>query len=236
MEIIIRIRNEKGIIRPDMLQLMMENRDKKSKLDLIINDMVSQAIIFFFGDFDSISIVMCFYAYEIKINLSIQKRLQSEIDKVLKEINSQETYEAINNMEYLDAVINETLRLHLIAVITDRVCLKEFVLPPTLSETKPYIIKEGQVLWIPIYAFHYDPKYFEEAGKFDPERFLGERKRSSLNHGYLPFGLCPSMDNIRFVGDKDTALPSVGSCWDVVTWNAARRRHYRSSSPRTASI
>jgi len=95
MEIIIRIRNEKGIVRPDMLQLMMENRGKKSKLDLIINDIVSQAIIFFFGGFDSISIVMCFYAYEIIINPSTQERLQSEIDKVLEEINRRLTKPSI---------------------------------------------------------------------------------------------------------------------------------------------
>jgi len=194
VETTIRTRDEKGIVRPDMLQLMMENRGKEGKPEMTIDDMVSQAFIFFFGGFESTSTTMCFAAHEIAINPDIQERLQNEIDKVLEETNGQGTYETINNMEYLDAVINETLRMYPIAVMTDRVCLKEFVLPPSLPGTKPYTIKEGQAVWIPIYAFHYDPKYFEEPGKFNPERFLGERKKSSLNcGGYLPFGLGPRM-------------------------------------------
>jgi len=194
VETTIKTRDEKGIVRPDMIQLMMENRGKEGKPDLAIDDMVSQAFIFFFGGFESTSTAMCFAAHEIAVNPDIQERLQNEIDNVLEETNGQVTYEAINNMEYLEAVINETLRMYPVAVMTDRLCVKEFVLPPTLPGAKPYTIKEGQIVWVPIYAFHHDPKYFEEPDKFDPERFLGERKRTSLNCGaYLPFGLGPRM-------------------------------------------
>jgi len=55
VETTIRTRDEKGIVRPDMLQLMMENRGKEDKISLTIDDMVSQAFIFFFGGFDTTS-------------------------------------------------------------------------------------------------------------------------------------------------------------------------------------
>ncbi|EZA57483.1 Cytochrome P450 9e2 [Ooceraea biroi] len=194
VETTIRTRDEKGIVRPDMLQLLMENRGKEGKPDLTIDDMISQAFVFFFGGFDSTSAAMCFAAHEIAINSDVQETLQNEIDNVLEETNGQAPYDAINNMEYLDAVVNETLRMYPVAIMTDRVCLNDFELPPALPGAKPYIIKKGDGLWISMVGLHHDPKYFEEPKKFDPDRFLGERKKNSLNCGaYLPFGLGPRM-------------------------------------------
>ncbi|KMQ91031.1 cytochrome p450 9e2 [Lasius niger] len=190
----IKIRDENGIVRPDMLQLMMENRGKDGKAELTIDDMIAQAFIFFFGGFDSSSTLMCFAAHEIAVNQDIQERIRNEIDEVLEKTNGQATYEAINSMEYLEAVIDEALRMYPVGLALDRLCLKDFELPPTLPGKKPFTIKKGHGIWIPVYGLHHDPQYFEEPAKFDPERFLGERKKKSLNSGaYLPFGLGPRM-------------------------------------------
>jgi cytochrome P450 family 9 len=190
----IKTRDEKGIVRPDMLQLMMENRGKEGKTELTIEDMVAQAFIFFFGGFDSTSTLMCFAAHEIAVNRDVQEKLQNEIDQILEETNGQVSYEAVNSMEYLDAVINEALRMYPVGVALDRLCVEDFELPPTLPGSKPFTIKKGQSIWIPVYGLHHDPKYFEEPEKFDPERFLGERKNQTLHCGaYLPFGLGPRM-------------------------------------------
>jgi len=194
IETTIKTREEKGIVRPDMLQLMMESRGKDGKTDLSIEDMVAQAFTFFFGGFDSSSTLMCFVAHEIAVNQDVQERLQKEIDQVLENNNGQAPYEAINNMEYLDAVINETLRMYPSGLALDRLCVEDFELPPTLPGMKPFTVKKGQGIWIPVYGLHHDPKYFEEPEKFDPERFLGERKKHSLNCGaFLPFGQGPRM-------------------------------------------
>ena len=194
VETTIKTRDENGIVRPDILQLMMENRGKDGKAELTIDDMVAQAFVFFFGGFDSTSTLMCFAAHELAVNQEIHKKLQNEVDQVLEASNGQAPYEMVNNMEYLDAVISEALRRYPVAAAVDRVCVKEFELPPTLPGMKPVIIKKGGAIWIPIYGLHHDPQYFEEPEKFDPERFLGERKKESLNSGaYLPFGLGPRM-------------------------------------------
>lgn len=194
IETTIKTREKEGIVRPDMLQLMMESRGKDGKTDLSIEDMVAQAFTFFFGGFDSSSTLMCFVAHEIAVNQDVQERLQKEIDQVLENNNGQAPYEAVNNMEYLDAVINETLRMYPSGLALDRLCVKDFELPPTLPGMKPFTVKKGQGIWIPVYGLHHDPKYFEEPEKFDPERFLGERKKHSLNCGaFLPFGQGPRM-------------------------------------------
>ncbi|KAG5348100.1 CP9E2 protein, partial [Acromyrmex charruanus] len=194
IETTIKTRDENGIVRPDMLQLMMETRGKEGKAELSTDDMVAQAFVFFFAGFDSTSTLMSFAAHELAINQDVQDKLRKEIDQVLEETNGQAPYEAINSMEYLDAVINEALRMYPIAVASDRVCAKDFELPPALPGLKPFVVKKGHGIWIPTYGLQHDPNYFKEPEKFDPERFFGEQKKDNLNCGaYIPFGLGPRM-------------------------------------------
>ncbi|KAL6419938.1 hypothetical protein ACFW04_004789 [Cataglyphis niger] len=184
----VKVRNEQGIRRPDMIQLMMEikNKDHESALD--IDEMTAQAFVFFFGGFDSVSTTMCFLTYEIAVNPDIQDRLRAEIDDVLKKTNGKLTYEVINDMKYLNAVVNETLRCYPLVAFLDRICVKEFVLPPAIPNGKPITVKPGTPIWIPSHALHRDSKYYPQPDKFDPDRFLNDDVNSSV---YMPFGLGP---------------------------------------------
>ncbi|XP_029170432.1 cytochrome P450 9e2-like [Nylanderia fulva] len=178
IETTIKARDENGIVLLDMLTLMMESRGKEGK-ELSIEDIVSQAFLFFFGGFESTSTLMCFAVHEIAVNPEIHKKLQHEIDQVLEESNGQAPYEMVNNMKYLDAIISKALRKYPVAQIMDRVCVKEFEFSPTLLGTKPFTIKKGEAIWIPVCGLHHDPQYYKEPEMFDPERFLGERKKKS---------------------------------------------------------
>ncbi|XP_032682992.1 cytochrome P450 9e2-like [Odontomachus brunneus] len=165
VETTIKIRNAQGIVRPNIMQLMIENRDEKES-KLTIEDMMSQAFIFFFDAFKSSSTLMCFAAHEIAVDKDMRKRLQNEIDQVLEDTNGQLSYEATNSMEYLD-MLNETLRKYPSFLKTDRLCQRDFELSPTLRGRKPYTVKKDDIVWLPIYALHNDPKYFKEPEKFD---------------------------------------------------------------------
>lgn len=187
-------RDEKGIIRPDMLQLMMDERGKREpgrELDMV--DMTSQAFIFFLAGFETSSTVMSFATYEIGVNPNIQEKLQNEIDKVLEDTNGQPSYETINAMTYLSAVISETLRMYPAQPLTDRICTKDFELPPAISSAKPYVVRKDNIVWIPISALHYRAEYFPEPNKFKPERFFEENKDQRNMNAYYPFGLGPRM-------------------------------------------
>ncbi|XP_076657346.1 uncharacterized protein LOC143361655 [Halictus rubicundus] len=190
----IKTRDEKGIVRPDMIQLMMETRGKMGPgKELTIEDMTAQAFIFFFGGFESTSTLMCFAAYEVGVNAEVQKRLHEEIDEVLEANNGEATYEAINDMKYLDAIINEALRMYPVIVAVDRVCTKPFELPPAMPGLKPHVVQKDEYLWIPIYGIQYDSQYYEEPTKFMPERFLDDPKKILNSGTYLSFGLGPRM-------------------------------------------
>ncbi|XP_029665110.1 cytochrome P450 9e2-like [Formica exsecta] len=184
----VKIRDEQGIYRPDMIQLMMETRNKDHGSAFNIDEMAAQAFLFFLGGFDSVSTNMCFLTREIAINPDIQDRLRAEVDDVLRRTNGKLTYEVINDMKYLDAVVNENLRQYPLLTVLDRVCVKEFELPPAIPNGKPITVKPGTSIWIPNHALHHDSYYYPQPDKFDPDRFLNGDVNSSV---YMPFGIGP---------------------------------------------
>ncbi|XP_011298249.1 cytochrome P450 9e2 [Fopius arisanus] len=189
----IQTRDREGIVRPDMIQLLMDSRNNEKGLKLDIIDMTAQAFVFFFGGFETSSTIMCFLAHHIADDHQVQRKLQEEIDEVWEACHGDLTYEAINRMEYLDAVVNECLRMYSITLGTDRICTKEFELPPALPGMQLVLVKPGEGLWFPIYAIHRDPKYFNDPNKFIPERFIDHPRETLHSPAFIPFGSGPRM-------------------------------------------
>ncbi|XP_014211422.1 cytochrome P450 9e2-like [Copidosoma floridanum] len=184
----IRTREEKGITRPDMLQMMMEARDTKSYESLL--DITAQAFTFFLGGFESTASHMCLIANELAAHPDIQKRLQDEVDAAMEKCNGKPTYEVVNNdMPYMDAVFSETMRLYPVSFL-GRVVSKDFELPPALPDSKPFVAKEGLEVFIPSSAIHLDPDYYEDPETFNPDRFLN-KKITTFDVTNLGFGMGP---------------------------------------------
>lgn len=79
------------------------------------------------------------------------------------------TYDALMEMEYLDMVVNESLRLYPIATRLDRVSKKDV-------EINGVFIPKGTVVTIPIYPLHRNPEYWLKPEEFNPERYRGVGK------------------------------------------------------------
>jgi len=189
----IKAREEQNIVRPDMIHLLMQARDKEDANvhKLTLDDIVSQAFSFFFAGFDTSSTLMCFVAHELAVNQDIQDRLREEVQQHLAEGNGKISYESLSKMSYLDMVISETLRKYPPVILLDRLCVKRYELPPSQPDYKNIIVEPNNTMQFPVYAIHHDPQYFPDPDKFDPERFSDENKDKILPYTYLPFGHGP---------------------------------------------
>ncbi|CAG9824138.1 unnamed protein product [Phaedon cochleariae] len=210
----IKIREEKGIVRHDMIHLLMEarkgiqeNEEKgmadtgfatveeanlgKISRELTNEDITAQALVFFFAGFDSVSSMMCFLAYELVANPEIQDKLREEISKTLEMCKGKLTYEALVNMKYMDMVFSEVLRKWPINIATDRVCTKPYTIEPVLPDEQPVHLEKGTYILFPQYGIQHDPELYPEPERFDPERFNDENKANIKPCSYLPFGLGP---------------------------------------------
>ncbi|XP_069503686.1 cytochrome P450 3A29-like [Ambystoma mexicanum] len=179
--------------RVDFMQLMVDSQvadtDPKSGGDhhgykaLTDSEILAQAIVFIFAGYETTSTTLNFMSYNLATHPDIQKRLQEEIDKVLPN-KAPPTYDALSQMEYLDMVVNESLRLYPPGGRIERIC-------KATIEINGLTIPEGTVTMIPAYVLHRDPDYWEEPEEFRPERFSKENVEAQVPYTFLPFGAGP---------------------------------------------
>ncbi|XP_026488120.2 cytochrome P450 9e2-like [Vanessa tameamea] len=216
-----RDREARNIVRPDMIHLLMEAKkgqlvhdDKagnenlqdtgfatveessvgKKNIDRAWSemDLIAQAVLFFIAGFETISTAMSFGLHELAVHPEIQERLVQEIKENNAKNNGKLNFSSIQSMTYLDMVTSELLRLWPPAMALDRMCVKDYNLgKPNDKATEDYIIRKGELLWIPSWCFHHDPEFFPDPLKFDPERFSDENKHKINATAYMPFGLGP---------------------------------------------
>lgn len=67
-------------------------------------------------------------------------------------------------MEYLDSVINESLRLYPIAPRLERVA-------KATMEINGHVIPKDMVVMVPTWPLHRDPNLWSEPEEFKPERY-----------------------------------------------------------------
>lgn len=82
---------------------------KPIRQELTDDDITAQALLFFFGGFESSATLMCLIAHELAVNPDVQKRLQQEIDATLEKCEGEPTYELVMGMKYLDMVVSGKL-------------------------------------------------------------------------------------------------------------------------------
>jgi cytochrome P450 family 9 len=161
----------------------------KSKIQWTNDDLIAQCFIFFFAGLESIGSFLPFVVYELVVNREIQEKLYQEVLATHASLNGGKlTYEALNDMKYLDMIVSETLRKWSPTPFIDRVCTKEYKMD---VDGHQFTIDKGQFVFISVYSFHHDPKYWPDPHKFIPERFDDENKRNIVSGTYIPFGIGP---------------------------------------------
>nr|QLI62168.1 cytochrome P450 19 [Streltzoviella insularis] len=183
--------------RNDFLQTLIELKngqviDEKGKSKLIqdfpfsMDDVAANTMLYMFAGYETSATTGQFAAYELARNPHIQARAREEVQRVLAKYNGICTYEAQNEMVYLNMVLDETMRIHPPMRALFRKCTKEYKVPNT-----DLIIDEGTLIFIPNQAIQMDPDIFPEPDKFDPERFTPENKAALHPCHWMPFGEGP---------------------------------------------
>jgi cytochrome P450 family 6 len=70
-----------------------------------MNSLAAQAFVFFLAGFETSSTTMTFCLYQLAINPDIQDVLRNEVDTILEKHDGNTSYEAIQEMTYLDKVV-----------------------------------------------------------------------------------------------------------------------------------
>uniref|UniRef100_A0A3B5M1S8 Cytochrome P450 3A n=1 Tax=Xiphophorus couchianus TaxID=32473 RepID=A0A3B5M1S8_9TELE len=178
--------------RVDFLQLMIDSQKnnglqtdksetyfKHSQYHTIL----SQSMIFIFAGYETSSSSLSFLAYNLATNPEVMRKLQEEIDSTFPN-KAPVQYQPLMEMDYLDSVINESLRLFPIAARLERVAKASV-------EINGLVIPKDMVILVPTWPLHRDPEIWPEPEKFKPERFSKKNKEDIDPYTYMPFGLGP---------------------------------------------
>ncbi|BES95749.1 unnamed protein product [Nesidiocoris tenuis] len=183
-------RQASGEKRADFLQLMIQLKNMDATLSqaedsLVFTDSViaAQAFVFFLAGFETSATTLSFCLYELALNPSCQEQAFREISTVRAKHETL-SYEAVNEMTYLELLLEETMRKHPPVANLSRVCNKAYAIPGSDLTIDP-----GVAIVVPVHALHHDPINFPDPERFIPERF--SNKDRLKNHSYLPFGEGP---------------------------------------------
>ncbi|XP_055014023.1 cytochrome P450 3A40 isoform X2 [Boleophthalmus pectinirostris] len=175
--------------RVDFLQLMIDSQkhhvpnDPEKDKGLSDHEILSQAMIFLFAGYETTSSSLSFLAYNLATNPEVMEKLQAEIDSTFPN-KAPLRYQELMQMEYLDSVVNESLRLYPIAARLERVTKASV-------EIDGLLIPKDMVIMVPTWPIHRDPDTWPDPDAFKPERFSKENKDKVDPYTYMPFGSGP---------------------------------------------
>ena len=192
-----------AVKKNDLIQTLLDahNEASSEKQNLTEIEVIANGVFMIAAAFDTTAITASFVSYELAKNPDKQKLLQTEIESVLRilenGLNDQKLdFEDLTKFPYLEAVINETLRLHSMDIRGYRRVSVEG--GTNLPGTDIHLPK-GTVINVAYYALHARSDLFPEPKKFIPERFLPENKHQLGNCAFMSFGAGPRMcPGVRF--------------------------------------
>ena len=167
----------------DLLQMLLETRYEDTGEGMTVNQLIDEIKILFIAGHETTANALTFTLHLLGNNPEIQQKIFEEIIAI--EAQYESTVEQLQKMTYTTAVLNESMRLFPPAWITDRQNLED-------DRVGDYHLKKGTLIGVSFYALHRNPKYWQNPEDFNPERFLGEQKKISMQYFY-PFGAGPRM-------------------------------------------
>ncbi|MBZ4036056.1 cytochrome P450 [Flavobacterium sp. 17A] len=167
----------------DLLNMLLETRYEDTGEGMSIEQLIDEIKILFIAGHETTANALTFTLHLLGNRPDVQEKIRNEISKI--ESETDETAEQLQKMVYTNAVLNESMRLYPPAWITDRQNVED-------DSLGQFNIKKDTLIGVSFYELHRNPKYWQNPDNFDPERFLGEQKKQSMQYFY-PFGAGPRM-------------------------------------------
>ncbi|XP_039306248.1 cytochrome P450 4C1-like isoform X1 [Solenopsis invicta] len=164
-----------------MLNLLIQAAQEGLLTDVDIREEVNT---FMFEGFDTTAMAMCYTLSLLAEHKDIQDCVRKEINAVMRENQGKLTMKSLQDLQYLERCIKETLRLYPSVFFISRITSEEIQL-------QTYLIPAGTIVTLHFYMTHRDLNFWPNPEIFDPDRFLPENIRNRHPYSYLPFSVGP---------------------------------------------
>jgi cytochrome P450 len=173
-----------GASEPDkgnFVDLVLEGAAKLPHL-FTPGDIRTAGLLPFFAGVDTVGQTLAFAIYEVLQRPLLLQAVRDEIDSVAGDGPLRP--ELLREMELVQAVVLETLRLHPTAFGMSRTATADF-------EFAGHLVRRGQEVLVFTTICHLLPEFFPDPERFDVERYRGGRNEDRQLNAFVPFGRGP---------------------------------------------
>ncbi|KAH8346907.1 hypothetical protein KR059_002450 [Drosophila kikkawai] len=157
--------NGKQFERTDFLDYILQLAEKRS---LDTRNLLAHTMTFLLDGFETTATVLAHMLMLLGRDQEVQQRLREEIQDHLK--NGIIEFDKLNDLPYLDACIQETIRLFPPAFMSNKLCTEDIELPN--KDGPNFLVEKGTVVVVPHYSYMTDSDFFPDPQAFQPERFI----------------------------------------------------------------
>ncbi|CAB5372642.1 unnamed protein product [Rhizophagus irregularis] len=147
------------------------NTDNKQLRDEMVNNFVA--------GHDTTAVALTVSLYYLAKYPEIQERARLEVINILGDKLTIPTSEQLKKMNYVNAIIKESLRIH---PPTTLINLRK---PSKPIKVGSYVVPKDNLCIANIWQIHHNPKYWENPNQYNPDRFLINEKRHPFS--WIPF-------------------------------------------------
>ncbi|KAL1123288.1 hypothetical protein AAG570_002374, partial [Ranatra chinensis] len=149
------------------------------------SDIMEEVDTFMFEGHDTTSSAVTFSLFVIGTYPDVQEKIVAELYDIFGESDRNVEMKDLKQMEYLEKVIKETLRMypsvpHISRMLTNDIKLDD-------NRTLP----AGTNVSLLIYHMNRNPRFYPDPEKFDPERFSEDEVQKRHPFAYIPFSAGP---------------------------------------------
>jgi len=173
-------RRHSGERGTDLLSLLIDARDEDAEA-LTDQQIRDQVMTLMFAGHDTTTSTVAFMFYELARQPALVEDLRQEQDRVLGSERPDAAMLMSGQLQRLDMVLDETLRMYPPAWVGPRRAIESF-------EFAGQTVPAGAYVNYSSWASHHLPEVFPEPFEFRPARFSPEAKAALPKGAYVPFG------------------------------------------------
>lgn len=162
----------------DLLDMLLHSTYEDTGLPMNDDQVIDELMVFVTAGHETTANTLGWMLYLLSVNPLVLTKVQ----QVVQQISIQDSFKN----EYLTAVIYETMRLYPPAWLTDRVALQD-------DSYGEYVYPKGTIIIAYFYGAHRTAQQWENAGSFEPERFIDEDGKLKKYKNFFPFGAGPRL-------------------------------------------
>ena len=167
-----------GDSHDDLLGMFLSACDEETGRGMTDAQLRDEVMTIFVAGHETTANAMCWVLHLVSTHPEIAEKLHAEIDAAGDALETGN----LAAFSYTRQVIEESLRIYPTIWSVGRRCVED-------DELGGFHIRAGTTLLIPIFHFHSSPRWWDEPEKFDPDRFLPDRRPGP--EIYFPFGAGP---------------------------------------------